>query len=152
MVRFYPSRQVDCRESGGVRYLPMNPQKVVVYIEDEPELVDLLRLILKNENVLIKHALSGQRGLELVRQLGPDLLLLDLMLPDMEGWEVYRTMQQDLSLKDIPIVVVTVRTEGLIKGFWPQVEQLAGYVVKPFDIDDLRDTINRALGFEVTSD
>jgi CheY-like chemotaxis protein len=130
----------------------MNPQKVVVYIEDEPELVDLLRLILKNENVLIKHALSGQRGLELVRQLGPDLLLLDLMLPDMEGWEVYRTMQQDPSLKDIPIVVVTVRTEGLIKGFWPQVEQLAGYVVKPFDIDDLRDTINRALGFEVTSD
>lgn len=152
MARFYPSRQVDCRESGGVRYLPMNPQKVVVYIEDEPELVDLLRLILKNENVLIKHALSGQRGLELVRQLGPDLLLLDLMLPDMEGWEVYRTMQQDPSLKDIPIVVVTVRTEGLIKGFWPQVEQLAGYVVKPFDIDDLRDTINRALGFEVTSD
>jgi CheY-like chemotaxis protein len=121
-------------------------QKTVIYIEDELELIDLLRLILKNEKINIKPAEKGHEGLELVRQLKPDLVLLDLMLPDMEGWEVFREMQKDASLKDIPVIVITVRTEGLLDGVWPQAQQLAGYLVKPFTVQELRETVHRALG------
>jgi two-component system response regulator VicR len=121
-------------------------QKIVVYIEDEPELVDLLRLILKNREIVLKSALNGRRGLELVRQLKPDLVMLDLMLPDMEGWDVFEEMQQDASLKDIPVIVITVRTEGLVEGVWPQVKQLAGYLVKPFTVQELREVVHRVLG------
>jgi two-component system, OmpR family, response regulator VicR len=120
--------------------------KQVVYIEDEPELVELLRLILKNESVQVQGALRGQQGLDLIRQLNPDLVVLDLMLPDMEGWDVFWEMQQDPALKDIPVIVVTVRTEGLRDGVWPQVNQLAGYVLKPFTVSELRDIIKRTLG------
>ena len=60
------------------------------------------------------------------------------MLPDMEGWDVYQEMQRDVSLKDIPVIVITVRTEGLWEGVWPQTQQLAGYVIKPFAVQDLR--------------
>lgn len=121
-------------------------QKVVVYIEDELELIDLLVLILKDERVVVEPALKGREGLDLMRQLKPDLVLLDLMLPDMEGWDVYREMQNDASLKDIPVIVITVRTEGLIEGVWPQTKQLAGYVVKPFTVHELRQAILQALG------
>jgi DNA-binding response OmpR family regulator len=120
--------------------------KVAVYIEDELELIDLLRLILKDESIVIKPALKGREGLELVRQLKPELVLLDLMLPDMEGWDVYREMQQDASLRHIPVVVITVRTEGLSEGIWPQTQQLAGYLVKPFMIEELREVVRRAVG------
>lgn len=120
-------------------------QKVVVYIEDEPELVDLLRLILKNEGIVLKSAFSGRQGLELVRQLKPDLVILDLMLPDIDGWDIFEEMQQDASLKDIPVVVITVRTEGLMEGVWPQVKHLAGYLVKPFTVQELRKVVHRVL-------
>jgi DNA-binding response OmpR family regulator len=120
-------------------------KRVVVYIEDEPELVDLLRLILKNDEIVLKEALEGREGLELIRQLKPDLVLLDLMLPDIEGWDIFWAMQQDAALKNIPVIVITVRTEGLVEGFWPQVQQLAGYLVKPFTVQELREVVDRAL-------
>jgi CheY-like chemotaxis protein len=119
--------------------------KTVVYIEDELELIDLLSLMLRDKGIIVEPALRGREGLELVRQIKPDLVLLDLMLPDMEGWDVYREMQQDVSLKDIPVIVITVRTEGLLEGVWPQTQQLAGYVVKPFTVQDLRKEICHAL-------
>ncbi len=124
----------------------MVEQKTVVYIEDEPDLIHLLRLILKNESIVIEGALSGRDGLQLIRQLKPDLVILDLMLPDIEGWDVFREMQRDPSLKDIPIIVITVRTEGLLEGVWPQVKQLASYLVKPFTVEELREAVGRALG------
>ena len=121
-------------------------QRIVVYIEDEPELIDLLRLILKDEGIVIKAALKGEEGLSLVRELKPDLVLLDLMLPDMEGWDIFWKMQQDAELEHIPVIVITVRTEGLVEGVWPQVQDLAGYLVKPFTVQDLRAAVSRALG------
>jgi two-component system response regulator VicR len=124
-------------------------RKVVVYIEDEPELIDLLRLILTNDKIVLEPALSGRKGLELVRQLKPDLVILDLMLPDVEGWDIYREMQEDVTLKDIPVIVITVRTEGLIEGLWPQVKQLAGYLVKPFTVHELREVVSRVLGVPI---
>jgi DNA-binding response OmpR family regulator len=132
--------------TGGGASVPEDKQKVVVYVEDEADLVDLLRLVLKEEQIVLEHKMNGREGLELIRQLKPDLVILDLMLPDMEGWEVFEAMQHDASLEDIPVIVITVRTEGLVKGFWPQVQQLAGYLVKPFDVHELREVVGRALG------
>lgn len=127
-----------------------NPeQKTVVYIEDEPELIDLLRLIFKGEQIIIRTALTGREGLELVRQLKPDLVLLDLMLPDIEGWDIFWKMQQDASLKNIPVIVITVRAEGLVEGVWPQVKELAGYLVKPFTVQELRAVVSRTLGLSL---
>jgi DNA-binding response OmpR family regulator len=126
--------------------MPTQEPKLVVYIEDEPELIDLLRLILKNENIDVKGIARGQAGLELVRRSLPDLVVLDLMLPDMTGWDVFWEMQHDPVLRTIPVIVVTVRTEGIREGVWPQMEQLAGYVIKPFTVAELREAVKRALG------
>ena len=66
-----------------------NPKRLV-YIEDEPEMIDLVRLILNRRGYEVIGANGGRNGLALVQQELPDLVLLDLMMPDMDGWDVYQ--------------------------------------------------------------
>jgi len=67
----------------------MDIKRRVVYIEDEPDMIDLVRLILNRRGYEITGANGGREGLDLVRQDTPELVLLDLMMPDMDGWDVY---------------------------------------------------------------
>ena len=81
-------------------------KKTVVVIEDESEMIDLVRLILERRGLKVVGALTGREGLETVRRVKPDLILLDLMLPNMDGWEVYRQIKADPELWHIPIITV----------------------------------------------
>ncbi len=87
-------------------------KKRVVVIEDEPEMIDLVRLILERKGFELIGAVGGREGLEIVRREKPDLVLLDLMMPDMDGWEVYQQMKADEKLKNIPVIVVTAEAES----------------------------------------
>jgi CheY-like chemotaxis protein len=88
-------------------------KKTVVVIEDEPAVIELARLILERRGFEVVGAVTGREGLETVRRVKPDLILLDLMLPDMDGWEVYRKIKADPELWHIPIQVVTARADGI---------------------------------------
>ena len=82
-------------------------KKKVVCVEDEPEIIDLIKLILGRKGFDLTGATGGLEGLEAIRRIKPDLVLLDLMMPDMDGWEVYQQMKADSELKNIPVIVVT---------------------------------------------
>ena len=69
--------------------------KCILCVEDEPEMIDLMRLILGRRGFDVKGAAGGVEGLKMIRQETPDLVLLDLMMPDMDGWEVYQQMKAD---------------------------------------------------------
>src|SRR3989304_5866004 len=84
----------------------------VVCIEDEPEMIDLVRLILSRKGFQVVGAMGGREGLEVISREKPDLVLLDLMLPDMDGWEVYQKMKSDDDLREIPVIVGTVPAAG----------------------------------------
>jgi CheY-like chemotaxis protein len=88
-------------------------KKTVVVIEDESEMIDLVRLILERRGLKVVGALTGREGLETVRRVKPDLILLDLMLPDMDGWQVYQQIKADPELRHIPIQVITARADGI---------------------------------------
>src|SRR3990170_2345442 len=77
-------------------------QKVVVCIEDDPDFLNLMQLMLNDSNLKIIPALGGAAGLEAISRNHPDLVLLDLMMPDMHGWEVYMKMRADEKTRDIP--------------------------------------------------
>jgi len=64
--------------------------KRILCVEDEPEMIDLIRLILSRRGFEVHGAAGGVEGVRLIRELHPDLVLLDLMMPDMDGWEVYQ--------------------------------------------------------------
>ena len=81
--------------------------KTILCIEDEQEMIDLIRLILSRRGFEILGANGGKEGLETIRREHPDLVLLDLMMPEMDGWEVYQQMKADSATRDIPVIVLT---------------------------------------------
>ncbi len=121
-------------------------KKVVVCIEDEPEMIDLVKLILGRKGFDLIGAVGGREGLETVRKLKPDLVLLDLMMPDMDGWEVYQQMKADDELKDVPVIVVTAKAQSIDKVLGLHIAKVDDYVTKPFGPQELLQSVNKVLG------
>lgn len=121
-------------------------KKVVICIEDEPEMIDLVQLILGRKGFDLVGAVGGREGLETVRRLKPDLVLLDLMMPDMDGWEVYQQMKADEELKNIPVIVVTAKAQSIDKVLGLHIAKVDDYVTKPFGPQELLQSVNRVLG------
>nr|HID14506.1 response regulator transcription factor [Anaerolineae bacterium] len=123
-------------------------KKVVVCIEDEPEMIDLVKLILGRKGFDLVGAVGGREGLETVRRLKPDLVLLDLMMPDMDGWEVYQQMKADDELKGIPVIVVTAKAQSIDKVLGLHIAKVDDYVTKPFGPQELLQSVNKVLGLQ----
>jgi two-component system, OmpR family, response regulator VicR len=121
-------------------------KKTVVCIEDEPEMIDLVKLILGRKGFDLIGAVGGREGLETVRKLKPDLVLLDLMMPDMDGWEVYQQMKADDNLKGIPVIVVTAKAQSIDKVLGLHIAKVDDYVTKPFGPQELLQSVNKVLG------
>ncbi len=123
-------------------------KKKVVCVEDEPEIIDLIRLILGRKGFDLTGATGGQEGLDMIRKVRPDLVLLDLMMPDMDGWEVYQQMKADQALKDIPVIVVTAKAQSIDKILGLHIAKVDDYVTKPFGPQELLQSVERVLGLK----
>ena len=121
----------------------MGDKKRILCIEDEAEMIDLTRLVLEREGFEVIGAVGGSRGLESVAREKPDLVLLDLMMPDIDGWEVYRRMKADEELAKIPVIVVTAKAQSIDKVLGLQVAKVDDYITKPFGPKELLESINR---------
>jgi DNA-binding response OmpR family regulator len=120
--------------------------KRVVCIEDEPEMIDLVRLILGRKGFQVIGANGGIEGLDTVRREKPDLVLLDLMMPDMDGWEVYQQIKADPALRDIPVVVVTAKAQSIDKVLGLHIAKVDDYITKPFGPQELLESVAKILG------
>jgi DNA-binding response OmpR family regulator len=120
--------------------------KRVVCIEDEPEMIDLVRLILGRKGFSVIGANGGVEGLEAVRREKPDLVLLDLMMPDMDGWEVYQQIKADPVLREIPVVVVTAKAQSIDKVLGLHIAKVDDYITKPFGPQELLESVEKILG------
>jgi len=120
--------------------------KHILCIEDEPEMIDLIRLILGRRGFEVVGAAGGKEGLEKVRQDLPDLVLLDLMMPDMDGWEVYQQMKADEKTKDIPVIVVTAKAQSIDKVLGLHIAKVDDYIAKPFSPQDLLNSVDKVFG------
>jgi DNA-binding response OmpR family regulator len=123
-------------------------RKKIVCIEDEPEMIDLVRLILGRRGFELIGAVGGREGLETVRQVKPDLVLLDLMMPDMDGWEIYQHMKADEELRNIPVIIVTAKAQSIDKVLGLHIAKVDDYITKPFGPQELIDSVNRVLGIK----
>ena len=117
----------------------------LVYIEDEEEMIDLVRLILVRRGFEVLGAGGGRQGLELIRQNLPDLVWLDLMMPDMDGWDVYQQMKSEEATRDIPVVVVTAKAQSIDKVLGLHIAKVDDYISKPFSPQELVDSIEKVL-------
>ena len=119
--------------------------KRVVCVEDEPEMIDLIRLILSRKGFEVIGADGGKEGLETIRENKPDLILLDLMMPDMDGWEVYQQIKADKSTSEIPVIVVTAKAQSIDKVLGLHIAKVDDYISKPFSPQELLDSVDRVL-------
>jgi two-component system response regulator VicR len=119
--------------------------KRVVYIEDEQEMVDLVRLILSRKGYEVLGADGGRKGLQLVIDQLPDLVLLDLMMPDMDGWEVYQQMKANDKTRQIPVIVITAKAQSIDKVLGLHIAKVDDYISKPFSPQDLLDSVEKVL-------
>jgi DNA-binding response OmpR family regulator len=119
--------------------------KCILCVEDEPEMIDLMRLILGRRGFEVKGAAGGVEGLKMIRQEAPDLVLLDLMMPDMDGWEVYQQMKAHDELKGIPVIVVTAKAQSIDKVLGLHIAKVDDYITKPFGPQELLDSVERVL-------
>jgi two-component system, OmpR family, response regulator VicR len=120
--------------------------KNILCIEDEPEMIDLIRLILGRRGFKVSGAAGGREGLQAIREELPDLVLLDLMMPDMDGWEVYQQMKSDELTRHIPVIVVTARAQSIDKVLGIHIAKVDDYIAKPFSPQELLSSVEKVLG------
>ncbi len=124
----------------------MDRKWVILHIDDEVEILELVQEILAHSLLTFVAATDGQQGLALAKEHHPDLILLDIMLPEMDGFEVYRQLRQTPETADIPVIMLTARGRPYEKIRAKSIEGLSGYIGKPFGVKDLRQHVEQALG------
>jgi PAS domain S-box-containing protein len=111
----------------------------VLLIDDDPTVHDLVRRFLQKEGIQVVGAQSGQEGLDLARQLRPSMIVLDVMMPTMDGWSVLTRLKGDAELSEIPVVMLTM-VNNREMGFSLGVDD---YMLKPIDRTDFVATLRR---------
>ena len=114
--------------------------KKVLVVDDEPGIRDVLAGLLRDEGYAVITTHAGRLALDMLREEKPDLVLLDLMMPVMDGHEVYRRMGEAPDLDAIPVIMMSAAISPEAVD-----ARIAGFLRKPFDIDDLLATIERVL-------
>jgi two-component system, OmpR family, response regulator VicR len=117
----------------------------IVCVEDEPEMIELIQLILNRRGFEVLGAPGGKEGLKMVRETLPDLVLLDLMMPDMDGWEVYQQMKAEESTRNIPVIIVTAKAQNIDKVLGLHIAKVDDYIAKPFGPQELIDSVEKIL-------
>jgi DNA-binding response OmpR family regulator len=116
----------------------------VLVIEDDEGAADLMLALLRKEGLSVEHTEDGKSGIERARVQTPDLVIVDLMLPKMHGFEVIEHLREEEQFKGLPILVVSS------KSFLQDVEGAkevgaTEFITKPYDIDKFSDTVRRLL-------
>ena len=117
----------------------MNPKKILV-VDDEPDLVETVQFSLETEGYHVLAAYNGEDGLNQARKDSPDMIILDLMLPKLDGYKVCRLLKFDEKYKHIPILMLTAKAQEKDKILGKETGA-DDYMTKPFDIDQLMEKV-----------
>ncbi len=118
--------------------------KKILIVDDEQDIVESLKFVLENNDYTCYCAYDGEDGLRLAREISPDLIILDVMMPRINGYKISRLLKFDKKYKDIPILMVTARSqeEDRLIGEETGADE---YITKPFDLDDVLNSIKKHL-------
>jgi len=117
----------------------------ILCIDDESGVVELVELIMQREGIKVRGAANGTEGLALMRAHRPEVILLDIMMPGVDGWEVFKEMKADTDLMDIPVIILTARDSSFEEIIARERAGVDDYITKPFTPARLRESINKVL-------
>ena len=117
-------------------------QKKILILEDDEATAELMKFYLQEEGFKVAVSLKGSSFITKAAEFQPDLITLDVVLPDADGFSIFKNLQGDERTKNIPVIFVTVREDkekGLKMG-------ARGYIMKPFNEGEIKGTIKSILG------
>jgi CheY-like chemotaxis protein len=114
----------------------------VLVVDDDPDIVDMTRLMLEEGGYRVIAAHSGPEALRRLEEVRPDLILLDINMPEMDGWQVLRVLKVDERTLDIPVAMFSIKMEMRDKLHGAQ-EGAYDYITKPFSCDELLGRVRR---------
>lgn len=119
-------------------------KKLVLVVDDEPDIVDLIKMSLNLANFNVTTASNGPEALKALENQKPDLILLDIMMPQMTGFEVCQKIRANESWKSIPVIMLTAKgqKEDAEKGLETGADD---YIIKPFDPNELAEQVRSFL-------
>jgi DNA-binding response OmpR family regulator len=117
--------------------------KRVLIIDDEPEMLDLVKYTLEKGGFEVTTCDNGRHAWDEIMRVKPDLLVLDVMLPGIDGYSLQLKIAADSSTKDLPIIVLTALEPS--KTLFQKFPQVVGFMTKPFKTEDLLQTAQTAV-------
>ena len=119
--------------------------KKILIVDDEADIIEILKFVLEAQGYECITASDGEEGLRLARECNPDLIILDVMMPKINGYKISRLLKYDRKYKDIPILMVTARSqeEDKLIGEETGADE---YITKPFQVDFVVEKVKSYLG------
>jgi DNA-binding response OmpR family regulator len=119
-------------------------KKRILIVDDEDDILNLVRLILEDAGFECETARNGKEGLSMIHQQNFDLVLLDIMMPVLTGWEVLHFLRDNEQTRNLPVAMLTARafsaeTPGI------EITAYSDYIMKPFEPDDLVERVRKIL-------
>ena len=114
----------------------MDGQKKILVIDDEEDMQKLLKMRLEQENFTVVLAGDGDTGVKIAEQEIPDLILLDIMMPKMDGFTCLKEIRKLPKTKNLPILMLSGKEEEKVRDLFA-FQKISGYIEKPFELDDL---------------
>ncbi|MBI4370323.1 MAG: response regulator [Elusimicrobia bacterium] len=116
----------------------------ILVVDDEPEMLDLIRIILEGAGHDVKTCATGRRAWDTIVEVKPEILVLDVMLPGVDGYSLQAKMLQEPSTKNIPVIILTALEPA--KTLFDKAANVVGFLTKPFRSEDLLAKIKLAQG------
>lgn len=121
------------------------PNKKILIVDDDPDIVKLLSMRIEANGYVVYSAGSGEEGIKKAKEEKPDLIVLDVLMPKMDGYTCLKFLKADNLTKDIPVIILTVRSEKKIGDIF-KVEGVKGFLEKPYEPDKLLGMIKKVIG------
>ncbi len=118
--------------------------KKILIVDDEQDIVESLKFVLEASDFTCYCAYNGEDGLRLAKEIMPDLIILDVMMPKINGYKISRLLKYDKKYKDIPILMITARSqeEDKLIGEETGADE---YITKPFDLSEVVNIVKKYL-------
>ena len=119
-------------------------KKKILIVEDEPAIIELLRIILTRAGYEVFTCSSGREAISMMKQIMPHLVILDVMLPGLDGAGIVRIMHEDEVLSNIPVIISSALLES--EHMFTPYPQVKGFCAKPFVLKDFIEKVKTAIG------
>ncbi len=116
----------------------------ILVVDDSPTETHIISTVLKKQGHHISVAVNGNDGVEKAKKIIPDLILMDVVMPELNGFQATRQLTKEPSTANIPVIMVTTKDQKTDR-MWAERQGAKGYITKPFVDDDLIQEVNRLL-------